>query len=477
MFRRFAPWILSASLIMPAVVAAADSPPNVVIIFMDDMGYADVSCFGAEGYTTPNIDRLAEEGRKFTNFHVNQPVCSASRCGLLTGCYSNRIGIHGALGPGASTALHPDEMTIADLLKQKGYATGMSGKWHLGDVPGFLPTDQGFDEYYGLPYSNDMWPFHPTAKHFPKLPMYEGAKVVDEEVTPEEQKVLTRDYTQRAVDFIDRNKDQPFFFYLAHSMVHVPLFVTDEFEGKSGAGLYADTMLEVDWSVGQVMEALERNGIAENTWIIFTSDNGPWLSYGDHAGSSGPYREGKGTSWEGGTRVTGIMRWPARIPAGTTSDAMAMTIDLLPTIAAVADAPLPEKKIDGLNILPLITGKEGATNPHDGYAFYYKKNELQAVTTGDGRWKLVFPHTYRTLSGREGGTGGTPVKYDNLKLEAPELYNLYTDPTESKNVINDFPEEKAKLMAYAETIRTELGDGLRKKPTGSGTREAGKTKP
>lgn len=456
-------------------IRAADTP-NIVIIFMDDMGYADVSCFGAEGYETPNIDKLAAGGRKFTNFHVNQPVCSASRCGLLTGCYSNRVGIHGALGPGAANALHPDEMTIAELLKQKGYATGMAGKWHLGDVPGFLPTDQGFDEYYGLPYSNDMWPYHPETDRFPPLPLIEGTKTIDTDVTAEDQTHLTTDYAKRAMDFIDRNKDKPFFFYLAHSMVHVPLYVSDRFAGKSGKGLFADVMMEVDWSVGQIMEALERNSIADNTWIIFTSDNGPWLSYGDHAGSSGPYREGKGTCWEGGTRVTGIMRWPAKIPAGTTTDAMAMTIDVLPTIAAVTGAPLPERKIDGLNIWPIIAGEDDATNPHEGYAFYYKQNELQAVTSGDGRWKLIFPHTYRTLNGRPGGKDGIPVKYENIQMESAELYDLYADPSESKNVIADFPAEKAKLMAFAEKIRAELGDSLKKLKTGTGTREAGKTK-
>ncbi len=468
--------LLAATTLSAAASIQAAETPNIVIIFMDDMGYADVSCFGAEGYETPNIDKLAAEGRKFTNFHVSQPVCSASRCGLLTGCYSNRVGIHGALGPGAPVALHPDEMTIAELLKQKGYATGMAGKWHLGDVPGFLPTNQGFDEYYGLPYSNDMWPYHPEVKKFPKLPLIEGTQTIDDDVTAEDQTHLTTDYTTRAVDFIDRNKDKPFFFYLAHSMVHVPLYVSDKFAGKSGKGLFADVMMEVDWSVGQVMDALERNGIADNTWILFTSDNGPWLSYGDHAGSSGPYREGKGTAWEGGTRVTSIMRWPAKIPAGTTSNDMAMTIDILPTIAALTEAPLPEKKIDGLNLWPIISGQENATNPHDGYAFYYKANELQAVSSADGHWKLVFPHTYRTLNGGPGGKDGIPVKYENIKMENAELYDLYNDPSESKNVIDQFPEEKAKLMAYADQVRADLGDSLQKMKTGTGTREAGKTK-
>ncbi|TDU68162.1 arylsulfatase [Prosthecobacter fusiformis] len=459
-----------------SLLVAADQP-NVVVIFMDDMGYADVSCFGAQGYKTPNIDRLAQEGRKFTNLHVPQPVCSASRAGLLTGCYPNRIGIHGALSPKVKHGIHADEVTLAEVAKQKGYATSAVGKWHLGHLPPFLPTRHGFDEYYGLPYSNDMWPFHPEAKpgSYPKLPMYDGEKIVDEEVTPEDQTRLTTDYTTRAVSFIERNKEKPFFLYLAHSMVHVPLFVSDQFKGKSGEGLYADVMLEVDWSVGQVMDALEKNGLKENTWIIFTSDNGPWLSYGDHAGSAGVLREGKGTVWEGGTRVTGIMRWPAKIPAGTTTDAMLMTIDILPTFAAVIGADLPKHPIDGKNIWPLIAGEKDAKNPHDVYAYYYHQNELQAVTSGDGRWKLVFPHGYRTLGDQAPAMGGKPVKYQAGKVLQPELYDLYADLSEAKNVATAYPQEVARLEAGAARIRAELGDKLSGQAHGAGSRQAGQS--
>ncbi|MES2738040.1 MAG: sulfatase [Verrucomicrobiota bacterium] len=453
----------------------AAEPPNVVVIFMDDMGYADVGCFGAKGYPTPNIDRLAQEGRKFTNFHVPQPVCSASRAGLLTGCYPNRIGIHGALSPKATHGLGAQEMTLAEVAKQKGYATAAVGKWHLGHLPPFLPTRHGFDEYYGLPYSNDMWPFHPEAKpgSYPKLPLYENDRIVDGEVTPEDQTRLTTDYTRRAVSFIERHKAKPFFLYLAHSMVHVPLYVSEKFNGKSGKGLYADVMMEVDWSVGQIMETLEKNGLKDNTWIIFTSDNGPWLSYGDHAGSAGLLREGKGTVWEGGTRVTSIMRWPARIPAGTTSDAMMMTIDILPTLASVLGASLPAHRIDGKDVLPLITGDSGAKNPHDFYAFYYHQNELQALTSGDGQWKIIFPHTYRSLGDQAPATGGKPVKYRPEKVLAPELYDLYADLGESKNVASTYPDQVARLEAYAVTVRKELGDSLHKQPKGAGSRQAG----
>jgi arylsulfatase A-like enzyme len=335
----------------------------------------------------------------------------------------------------------------------------------------------GFDEYYGIPYSNDMWPYHPQSKKgaYPKLPMIENDTVVDAEVTPEDQTRLTTEYTERGVHFIENNKNQPFFLYLAHSMVHVPLFVSEKFKGKSGKGPFADVMMEVDWSVGQIVDTLKKNGLEDNTWLIFTSDNGPWLSYGDHAGSAGPLREGKGTCWEGGTRVTGIMKWPAKIPAGTTTDTMMMTIDVLPTIAHVIDAKLPDHKIDGMNCWPIVAGEPGAKNPHDFYAYYYEQNQLQAITSGDGRWKLQLPHGYRSLPpDQPQATGGIPVLYKQVKIEQPELYDLYTDLSESKNLATQFPDQVTKLQQHAETIRAELGDSLLKLPKGSGTREAGK---
>ncbi|MDZ4404041.1 sulfatase [Prosthecobacter sp.] len=467
---------LLSSFIIPHASFAATSP-NIVIIFMDDMGYADVGCFGAQGYQTPNIDKLAAEGRKFTNFHVAQPVCSASRTALLTGCYPNRVGIHGALGPSAKHGINADEMTIAELVKQKGYATAAVGKWHLGSLPQFLPVKHGFDEYYGIPYSNDMWPYHPQAKKgaYPKLPMVENDRIVDEEITPEDQTHLTTDYTERGVRFIQKNKDKPFFLYLAHSMVHVPLFVSDKFKGKSGKGLFGDVMMEVDWSVGRIIDTLKENGLEDNTWVIFTSDNGPWLSYGEHAGSAGPLREGKGTCWEGGTRVAGLMKWPGKIPAGTTTDTMMMTIDLLPTIAHVIDAKLPEHTIDGLNCWPVVSGEPGAKNPHDFYAFYYEQNQLQAITSGDGRWKLQLPHSFRSLpTDLPKATGGKPVNYKPVKIVQPELYDLYTDISESKNLAAGNPDEVARLQKFADTIRAELGDSLMKLPKGAGSREAGK---
>ncbi len=448
------------------LLSQAPAPPNVIIIFTDDQGYADVGVFGAKGFKTPNLDRLAAEGRSFTNFHVPQPVCSASRCGLLTGCYPNRLGIHGALGPGAKHGLAATEVTLAALLKQQQYATGMAGKWHLGSLPQFLPIHRGFDEYLGLPYSNDMWPLHPEAKPgtYPPLPLIEGDKVIKVGLEHADQEQLTTQYTKRAVDFIERNKDRPFFFYLAHSMPHVPLHVSDKFRGKSERGLYGDVIMEIDWSVGEVMRTVERLGLSEKTLIIFTSDNGPWLSYGDHAGRAEPLREGKGTCWEGGTREPCIMRWPGHIPAGTKSADMVCTIDLLPTIAKLTGAKLPEHKIDGLDVWPILSGQPGATNPHDGYAFYYNVNELQAVTSGDGRWKLQLPHTYRTLNGRSGGTGGIPVKYEQKKLEQAELYDLAADIGEEHNVAEAHPDVVQRLEAFVEKMRADLGDAFTKRP-------------
>ena len=455
--------------------AMAVEKPNIVVIFIDDQGYADIGPFGAKGYATPNLDRLASEGRKFTNFHVPQPVCSASRAGLLTGCYPNRIGIHGALGPAAKHGIADGEMTLAELVKKRGYATGMAGKWHLGTPQKFLPLQHGFDEYFGLPYSNDMWPHHPQAKPgaYPPLPLIEGNGVINVDVGPKDQERLTTEYTERAVKFIERHKDRPFFFYLAHSMVHVPLYVSDKFRGKSQQGLYGDVCMEVDWSVGEVLAALKRHGIDDNTLVIYTSDNGPWLSYGEHAGTAGPLREGKGTCWEGGTRVPTLMRWPGVIPAGSTCDDMLMTIDLLPSLAKLIGAELPAHKIDGLDAWPLVVGAGGARNPHEGYAFYYEQNQLQAVTTGDGRWKLQLPHSYRTLGGRAGGKDGIPAKYEVRTIEKPELYDLVNDVGETTDVASANPEIMKRLESFAESMRAELGDALTQRK-GTGSREPGR---
>lgn len=439
---------------------ADKSLPNIVIIFTDDQGYEDVGVFGAEKIQTPNLDRMAAEGVQFTNFHVANAVCSASRAALLTGCYSNRLGIFGALSHRSKHGLSPEETTIAELLKPKGYATGIVGKWHLGHLEPFLPTRQGFDEFFGLPYSNDMWPYHPERPDaYPPLPLYQNETVID---TLTDQSMLTTWYTEKAVDFIDRNSEKPFFLYLAHSMPHVPLYVSDKFKGKSEAGIYGDVIMEIDWSVGQVMEALKKNGLEENTLVIFTSDNGPWLSYGTHSGSPGLFREGKGTSWEGGVRVPAIMQWKGEIPSGEVQNKMAMTIDLLPTIAHVTGATLPQHTIDGKNIWPMVIMEKGAESPQEAYYIYYNKNELQAVISG--KWKLYFPHSYRTLpSDFIKPTDGIPGKYEMLALDEMELYDIEKDPSEQYNVIEDHKEVMSRLRVLAEGARDDMGDALQQK--------------
>lgn len=424
--------------------------PNIVIIFIDDQGYADVGVFGAKGTKTPNIDRMAAEGVLFTDFYAAQAVCSASRAALLTGCYPNRIGIQGALNHRADYGINDNEMTIAELVKQKGYATGIFGKWHLGHHPQFLPTRHGFDEYFGLPYSNDMWPFHPeNPGGYPDLPLFDQEEIV--EYNPDMNQLTTR-YTERAVRFIEKNKDRPFFLYVPHTMAHVPLGVSDKFKGKSEQGMYGDVTMEIDWSVGQILETIKKNGLDENTLVIYTSDNGPWISYGDHAGSAGPLREAKGTTWEGGQREPTVMRWPGKIPAGTVCHEPAMTIDLFPTIAGLIGAKLPDHKIDGLDIWPLIVGEKGAKSPHDALYFYWG-NDLQAIRSGD--WKLHFPHKYRTLNGRPGGHGGIPVKYEIAETDTA-LYNLRQDIGEKNNVAAEHPDIVKRLTAMAESFNEEF---------------------
>ncbi|MBA4062911.1 MAG: arylsulfatase [Isosphaera sp.] len=463
-----------AALLLPPAAAAA--PPNVVLVFADDLGYGDLGCYGAKDIKTPNLDRLANEGVRFTDFHASQPVCSASRASLLTGCYANRVGIHGALGPGARHGIHADETTLAEVCKSKGYATGMVGKWHLGHHPQFLPTRHGFDSYLGLPYSNDMWPNHPEAKKgtYPPLPLFDGEKVVNADVTAADQAKLTRQYTERAVKFVAENKARPFFLYVAHAMPHVPLFAGDAFKGKSKAGLFGDVIQEIDWSVGEILKALDEHKLADNTLVVFTSDNGPWLSYGDHAGSAGPLREGKGTVWEGGVRVPFLARLPGTIPAGAGCREPAMAIDVLPTVAKLVGAEPPKRPIDGKDIGPLLRAEPGAACPHEAYFHYFAQGELQAVRSG--KWKLILPHTYRTMQGQEPGKGGTPGRYRQVKVEAAELYDLDADVGEAKNVAADHPEVVKRLLGLAEKARADLGDALTKR-TGSGVREPGRLPP
>ncbi|WP_119080730.1 sulfatase family protein [Chitinophaga alhagiae] len=444
--------------------------PNIIIVYMDDMGYGDVAAYGGIDYMTPNIDKLAVQGMRFTNFYSAQPVCSASRAALLTGCYPNRIGIHGALVPRSKIGLSDQEETIASTLKKSGYFTGIIGKWHLGDSEKFLPLQHGFDYFFGLPYSNDMWPVDydwtmvtDTTKwrgRIPPLALIDGNKTLRHITTQEEQSMLTTWYTQKATRFIKEHKGQPFFLYLAHNMVHVPLAVSDKFRGKSKQGLFGDVMMEIDWSMGELMKALKETGQENNTLLIFTADNGPWLLFGNHGGSAGGLREGKSTTWDGGVKEPAIMRWPGVIPAGTICNKLAANIDLLPTAAAIAGAPLPARKIDGVNILPLLKGDQHA-NPRDHMYYYYQKNSLEAVRQGE--WKLVFPHRYGSFVDGVPGVDGWPGKSrpDSTGLA---LYDLRRDPGERYDVKDKHPNIVQQLQQLAEQAREDLGDDLTNRP-------------
>jgi arylsulfatase len=453
--------------------------PNIVLIFMDDMGYGDIAVNGALDYQTPNIDRLAAEGMRFTNFLTAQAVCSASRAGLLTGCYPNRIGISGALMPFHKTGINASETTIAELLKQKGYATAIVGKWHLGHLKPFLPLQHGFDEYFGLPYSNDMWPYFFDGKpatadqfmhQYPPLPLIKNNDKLEEINTLDGQAQLTQRYTQQAVQFIQKNKKKPFFLYLPHSMPHVPIAASAKFKGKSQQGTYGDVVMEIDWSVGEIMRALQANGLDKNTLVIFTSDNGPWLNFGNHAGSAGGFREGKGTTFEGGHRVPCVMRWQGVIPAGLVCNKLTSTIDLFPTVASICGVPLPAQRIDGVDILPLLQGKTDVS-PRKYFYYYYDRNNLKAVRRDD--WKLVLPHTSRTYEKDLPGKDGFPGKAPENNPVALGLYDLRRDPGERYDISAQHPEIVAELQKLAEMAREDLGDDLTERK-GKNVRAAGK---
>jgi len=441
----------------PQLVADRSQSPNIVLILTDDQGYADIGINDAQGFETPFLDKMASEGAVLEQYYSPQAVCSASRAGILTGSYPNRIGIHNAFMPGAKKGLHPNETTLAEMLQGQGYATAIYGKWHLGDAPEFLPNAHGFDQYFGIPYSNDMWPLHPQQGpvfNFGPLPLIENGQVL-ENLT--DQSELTTQLTEKAVSFIEQKKDQPFFLYVAHPQPHVPLYVSDKFKGKSKNGLYGDVIMELDWSVGQIMESLKANGLEENTLVIFTSDNGPWLTYGNHAGSAKPFREGKGTAWEGGQREPFIIKYPPKIKAGSRIQTPVMGIDVLPTIAALTGAPLPKLPIDGKNVMEVLSGHT-KESPQEAYFFYYRTNELFGVRYED--WKLYFPHTYRTMAGQPQGKDGLPGTYAFIDMKEIELYHLPTDQGERTNVAQFHPEVVAKIEALANDMRLRLGDAL-----------------
>jgi len=492
----FAAVLVTTSAITYAITPAAtvdsiEPTPNVVLIVADDMGYGDASCYGSTDIRTPNLDRMAEQGTRFTNFNVAQAVCTASRAGLMTGCYPNRIGMSGAFNHTSTTGMHADETLLSEICKSKGHATACFGKWHLGTRPAFDPLRHGFDQWLGLPYSNDNGPLHPTVRDIPALPLIKNGKTI--ELDPD-QSTFTKMFTEASVKFIEANKSRPFFLYVPHVMPHVPIAASADFKGKSQRGLYGDAVEEVDWSVGRILAALADNGLDNNTIVLFLSDNGPFLSYGNHAGLAGPYREGKLTAFEGGVRVPFIVRWPNRVAAGRICDELITGIDLLPTLSTLIGATLigttqPAHKIDGLDLSPLLLGTSGAKG-RSTFA-YYSGSELHAVRQAN--WKLHVPHEYLTVNGPS-GVGGRPANYTNMKPNAIEesgvrgiasrhgykvatlelsLFDLASDPGEQNNVAAQHPEIVAQLTELAADFRADLGDSLTHQ-LGTGARPIGK---
>lgn len=458
---------------------APATQPNVILIFLDDMGNGDLGVTGALDYQTPNLDRMASEGVRFTNFVTAQAVCSASRTGLLTGCYPNRLGISGALFPTDSIGINPTETTIAEMLKQKGYATAAVGKWHLGHHKMFLPLQHGFDEYFGIPYSNDMWPVmfdgtpapetHRKYK-LPPLPLIRGNEKAAEIRTLDDQATLTKRYTEEAVSFIKRNARKPFFLYMPHSMPHVPIAASAQFKGKSKQGMFGDVMMEIDWSVGEILKTLKEQGIDKNTIVMFTSDNGPWLNFGNHAGSSSGFREGKGTVWEGGHRVPCIVRWKGKLKEGTVCNKLSSTIDLMPTIAAISGADLPTHKIDGVNLWSMLEGKD--VTPRREFYYYYGKNGLRAVRLDD--WKLMLPHNGQSYENQLPGNDGFPGETKIVPVSLA-LYDLRRDPGERYDVKDKYPEIVAQLQEIARQAREDLGDDITQ-VEGKNRRQVGRMK-
>ena len=456
-----------------------EQTPNIVLVLMDDLGYGDLSCYGALDFRTPNIDQIALDGIRFTNYLTPQAVCSASRAALLTGCYANRVGMAGALGPRSETGLAHSEVTIAEMMKQKNYATAIIGKWHLGDNQAFLPLSQGFDEYLGIPYSNDMWPMdydgaaakpeNYKSKH-PILPLIKDNDKIAEIKTLEDQSTLTGIYTDAAISFIKRNKNKPFFLYLAHSMPHVPINASKKFRGTSKQGLFGDVIQEIDDGIGRIMETLKSNGLDKNTIVIFTSDNGPWLNYGNHAGNPGGFREGKGTTYEGGHRVPFIVRWKGNIPSGQICNQLVSAIDIMPSIASICKLQLPENKIDGVSLVSIFKGDMNAT-PRKNFLYYYRKNSLEAVRRDN--WKLVFEHPSRSYLDQAPGKDGYPGNTPENVMMPYALYDLRRDPSEAYDVKDQNPLIVTELNKLAEEARKDLGDDIQNRK-GEQVRPVGK---
>lgn len=480
-------WILGVLICSVATISqAGERLPNIVMIVADDMGYGDAGFQGAKDIRTPNLDRMAREGTRFTSFCVAQPVCTASRAALLSGCYPNRIGMAGALNHTSTIGIHPEETLLSEVCKAKGYATALIGKWHLGTRPAFFPTRHGFDAWYGLPYSNDNGPLHPTIRGIPALPLHSNDII---EKLDLDQSTFTKLFTTKAVEFIRSNKARPFFLYLPHVMPHVPIFASEQFRGRSSRGLYGDVVEELDWSVGEILGALRECELDSDTLVLFLSDNGPFLSYGSHAGSAGPLREGKLTTFEGGVRVPFVARWPGKVPAGRVSGALFTGLDLLPSIATIIEGNLPSRRIDGIDLSKQLLGVEGGP-ARESFA-YYSGSELHAVRRG--KWKLHLPHEYLTVDGTP-GTGGKPANHGKMKPLAIEesgirgiasrhgyrvekielsLFDLETDVGETTNVVASHPALARELLALAEAFRRDLGDRLTQSQ-GSGLRQAGR---
>lgn len=435
-------------------VPGKEDLPNIIVIFCDDLGWGDLGTFGNPVIRTPNLDRMASEGQKWTQFYAAAPVCTPSRAGLLTGRYPIRNGMTSikrpVLFPDSGGGLPPSEITIAELLKQKNYATGIVGKWHLGHLPDYLPTRQGFDSYFGIPYSNDMDKsggpnykskvtkdenYYPNISHF-QVPLMQGEEVIER---PADQNTITRRYTEAAVGFIRKHKANPFFLYLPHSMPHIPLFASDSFRGKSIRGLYGDVVEEIDWSVGEILKTLSDLDLDHKTLVVFSSDNGPWLSFQSHGGSAGPLRAGKGTTFEGGQRVPTIFRWPGTIKPSVVTD-LGSTLDLMATFASLTGTDLPQdRKLDSHDLTPVLLGK--GPSPRSNF-FYWTRAELHAVRSGP--WKL---HVKLR----------NPINYDKVEVPLkPELYHVQRDISESRNVAQDHPEIVSELLKLMERHKSDI---------------------
>lgn len=439
-----------------------EAPPNVIIIFTDDQGYGDLSSFGHPSIITPHLDQMAHEGQKWTQFYAAAPVCTPSRAGLLTGRYPIRNGMTSSksvvLFPNSAGGLPQSEITIAEVLKQRNYATGMIGKWHLGHLPQFLPQSQGFDYYYGIPYSNDMdavnikWSEYKKNLTNPNLqsdfkrfnvPLMENSKIIER---PADQNTITKRYTEKAVEYIKSNKDKPFFLYLAHSLPHIPLFANKDFIGSSNSGLYGDVIQEIDWSVGRVIQTLKDLNLDDNTIVVFSSDNGPWLSYKTHGGSAGPLREGKGTTFEGGQRVPTIF-WGPSIVKPKVVNQMGSTLDIIHTVASITNTTIPsDRKMDSYDLSPVLKGESETSNRNE--FFYWSRAKPYAVRSNN--WKLhIRQKNHPSNKGKN-----TDV------LEFPELYNLEADISEKYDLSNEKTEIVEQLKSIFESHKADTEDSL-----------------